>query len=672
MISPRDIFRLLPDGIQKNLKSKLNARAVKLREINAAKKLEELAQNLSANVFTNINNLDDWEKRKHILRLELTNLLGIDQLSDIGLKQATKTGILNKEKYTIEKWLFEYENSLYATANLYMPKNAGNSMPCVIYLCGHWPSLDGAKTGLQDRYLWYPENGLALLVIDPLGFGEINGIHHGTCRLNKWDWLSKGYTPAGAEVWNAMQLIDWLQKRSEIDINRLAVTGISGGGVMTQYLSAIDTRVKIAAASCSTYTIGHQVTNNLINGQCDCTYYHNIYQIDFPEVLALIAPRPFLILGGKKDDIFPPEGFRAAYSKVQKIFDYYPDGQSKVKLVESNEGHTDPPHFLEETRKWLCEGLNHEIPANSDYRYLTQQVESHRQLRVTSEYPKNAINTTIDARWGIIPASAGLNNKVDTGNRKEEIVKAIRNELFGWFPNGNNIFNPKKSISSGGFLGDWTNFNEFTISTESDVEISVKLCLPKEAGNTIPLLVWIKEVKDNVYFPDVDVFFPFLRSHALLIINPRFTEEYLSPNDYTRIERTSAILGRSIATQQIWDVLQALRWIKGQNHFHIQSTGIYGEGNMAIAALYAALLEPTISHVIMKSPPETHQRGPAIPMILRYADIPEIAACVAPARLTLINDINNLYPKVLPYFETMDCTNHINSVNSITELFPTR
>ena len=63
--------------------------------------------------------------------------------------------------------------------------------------------------------------------------------------------------PAGAEVWNAMRMMDWLEQRPEVDPNRFAVTGISGGGVMTQYLTAMDERVKVAAASCSTYTIGH-------------------------------------------------------------------------------------------------------------------------------------------------------------------------------------------------------------------------------------------------------------------------------------------------------------------------------------------------------------------------------------------------------------------------------
>jgi len=664
----RNLFRLLPGSIQKNLKVTLNARAVNQRELNADKKLTELALHLSANALSQSANTNEWEQRKTQLKAQLTFMLGIEHLTNVTLSKATLTGTIDREKYSIEKWLFEYSNGLYSTTNLYVPKNTPAPLPCVLYLCGHWPSLDGAKTGLQDRYLWYPENGFVLMVVDPLGYGEINGIHHGTCRLNKWDWLSKGYTPAGAEVWNAMRMMDWLAQRPEVDPNRFAVTGISGGGVMTQYLTAIDERVKVAAASCSTYTIGHQVSNNLINGQCDCTYYPNIYHADFPEVLALIAPRPFLILGGKKDDIFPPEGFRAAYNEVKKVYGLYPDGLSKVKLVESNEGHTDPPHFLEETRKWICKWLNHELPATSNYQYLTTDVRSKTDLRVTNHYPKNAINTIIDHTWGVT-AEKNAAAKTDNLNRKrEQLLYDIRNHIFSWFPKTNPGFNYKRTVTSGGILGEWTNFTEFTICTETGVDVLVKLCIPNEIPASLPLMVWVKDTSDNVYFPDVDEFFPFLRTHALLIINPRFSEKYLSPNDYTRIERSSAILGRSIAAQQVWDVLQVIKWVQEQKEYNFSNINIFGKDRMAIVALYAALLEESIAQVMMKSPPETHLKEPAIPMILRYADIPELTSLVAPRQVSIIHDINNLFAKTRPYFNASAHTEKVNTYATITEI----
>ena len=647
----------------KFIKPSYNFLVIHRREKKAINAISNAGLKLSKNAFRNVDSLSVWKHRRPEIKHNLAFMLGIECLETESLSNATFKGVIENSSYVIEKWLFEYSNGIYSSANLYIPKNNGSKFPCVVYLCGHWPSLDGAKTGFQDRYLWYPENGFILLVIDPLGFGEIPGIHHGTCRLNKWDWISKGYTPAGVEVWNAMRMVDWLSKREEADINRLAVTGISGGGVMTQYLSALDDRVKVAVASCSTYTIGNQISKNLINGQCDCTFYQNIYGIDFPEVLALIAPRPFLVLGGRKDDIFPPEGFREAYQQVKKVYDLFDNNfQTRLKLVESNEGHTDPPHFLEETRKWICTWLNHEIKGGLDYNYINSELELPERLRVTDTYPVDALNSFIDNYW----QKDCIRPDQFTAQRKEYILNVIKERIFSWFPLNKEPIIARNAKQSGGMLGEWSNYTAYTISTESGIDILVQLSLPKKIHSKIPLLVWVKSNEDHVYFPDVDEFFPFIKTHALLIINPRFSEKYLSPDRYAEVERSSALIGRSIATQQVWDVLRAIEWVKSQGSFN--DISIFGKGKMAIVSLYAAVLEDSIGHLVMTTPPDTHLKGPAIPFILRFTDIPEMLALMAPRKVYIINDNCQLLTKTKPYFTFLSQENKIKEYQSVAQL----
>ena len=55
-------------------------------------------------------------------------------------------------------------------------------------------------------------------------------IHHGTYREGRWWWHSRGYTPAGVECLNGIRGIDYLISRPDVDPERIAVTGISGGG----------------------------------------------------------------------------------------------------------------------------------------------------------------------------------------------------------------------------------------------------------------------------------------------------------------------------------------------------------------------------------------------------------------------------------------------------------
>ncbi len=71
-----------------------------------------------------------------------------------------------------------------------------------------------------------------------------------------WHWLSLGYTSAGTEVWNAIRALDYLETPPEVDVKRIGVTGISGGGAITWYPAAVDDRIAAAAPVCSTITFG--------------------------------------------------------------------------------------------------------------------------------------------------------------------------------------------------------------------------------------------------------------------------------------------------------------------------------------------------------------------------------------------------------------------------------
>ena len=52
--------------------------------------------------------------------------------------------------------------------------------------------------------------------------------HHGLYRYDLWWWNSRGYTPAGVEVWNVIRALDYLETRPEIDASKFGITGRSG------------------------------------------------------------------------------------------------------------------------------------------------------------------------------------------------------------------------------------------------------------------------------------------------------------------------------------------------------------------------------------------------------------------------------------------------------------
>jgi len=79
-------------------------------------------------------------------------------------------------------------------------------------------------------------------------------------------------------------------------------------------------------------------------------------------------------------------------------------------------------------------------------------------------------------------------------------------------------------------------------------------------------------------------------------------------------------------TMRIWDIrrgIQALRGIEGgaRPKLWLQASGV-----MAGNALYASLYEKDIHRLDLHDLPSTHQNGPEMLNVLRFTDLPQIAA----------------------------------------------
>lgn len=665
------MLQLLPHCVLCRAKAWRDHRRCRLRHQHAVAHLISLAAELSSRCLQDIQTLDDWERERPILRQQLLWMLGLDPLPvRVGLN-AQITGVVERPTYRIEKLVFESQPGLLVTANLYVPANASQPVPCVIYLCGHWPQALGAKVGYQDRYLWYPAHGFACLVVDPLGFGEIPGIHHGTNQLNFWHWLSLGYTPAGVEVWNAMRALDWLETRPEVDATRVGVTGISGGGVMTQYFAALDDRVAAAGPSCSTYTTGTQVAANLIPQQCDCTFYPNIFGMDFPIVAALVAPRPLIIFGGRKDPIFPPAGFREAFRRAKWVYDLYgaaPDGSPRIRLVESPSGHTDPPEFLRECRLWMMKWL---------------QVEPERALHVAGDeapspeppetlaciesMPATATNFHVHQTWIKVQEPRVPEDAVTWEKRRQEITIIIKDQVFWWFPNSEMPYRAQRLRNSGGYAGEFATFGEYEFETEPGVTIRAHVLRPKSQASPAPLLVWVKRPSEHVSFPDLDEFLPLVPSTTLLILTPRFADRPLAGSEFSRIERTAALTGRTVAANRVWDVLRAIAWVGDEFGVAADDVEVYGRGEAGVIGLYAAILESRIQHLILRDPPGSHRHGPALLTILRHTDIPQVAGAIAPRRLSFLEPLNPAFEWTRRAYELVGAGESFSVTASLAE-----
>ncbi|HYV28926.1 MAG TPA: acetylxylan esterase [Candidatus Eisenbacteria bacterium] len=611
------------------------------RHAMATNQLKRITAEMSARCLNDIRSLDDWNKQRSELRRQLLEMLGLDPLPKRTPLKTQITGRLERNTYRIEKIVFQSSPGLYVTGNFYVPKGVTKPVPTILYLCGHSPHPLGAKFHYQDRAIWFASHGYPCLVLDTLEFAEISGVHHGTHDLNMWNWFSLGYTPAGVEVWNAICAVDYFETRPEVDKSHIGLTGISGGGAMTWYTAAVDERIAAAAPVCSTFTWGSQAEHWVARGQCDCIYYNNTYAWDFPVVGALIAPRPLLMLSGQKDTIFPPDGYHAVFQRAKKVYDLYADGNSeRIREVDDNVEHSDPPLFLREARQWMQHWLKSD-PAPLPIETNKPPKETAEALACLTQLPADAINYKIQNQFTALANLKKPSSRAAWERRREEIKAQLKEKTFRWFPTEKIPFDTKAMKGGGSWAVryGYADYKDVSFQSEPGVRIRAQIYAPKNRPVEAPLLIWVKRVEDSFYGSDVDEVLPLLGRYTVLILNPRLTEQSMTAAEYTEVERTATWSSRTIAAMQVWDILRAVEWAADEEKISGSSISLYGKGDMGIAALYAALFDGRIKQIILNDPPASHWQRPALLNVLRVTDIPEVAGALAPRLLASLTKL---------------------------------
>ncbi len=607
-----------------------------------------------------LENVTDWTQTQADLRRQLFEMLGLQPLPARSDLKAEITGSTERDGVIVENIVFQSRPGLYVTANFYRPAQQDGPLPTILYVCGHGGSkIDGVSYGNKVTYQhhgnWFAKHGYTCLILDTLQLGEIEGKHHGTHNLGRWWWNSRGYTPAGVEAWNGIRALDYLETRPEVDKEKFGVTGRSGGGAYTLWIAALDERIKVAAPVAGITSMQNHVVDGCIEGHCDCMFMVNTFRWDFPLVTALIAPRPLMILNTDKDNIFPLDGVVDVYMKTRGVYEAMGAPQNLgLALYEGPHKDTQPlrvPAFHWFERHFKGIEIGDEIADTTAPKPFTPQ-----ELKVLKEIPTNERNTFIDDYFTKrVPENWKLPESADDWQSESALIlNRLRNRsLRGWPAEGEAL----ELSADFEAIQDGIALRRFSFVSQSGIRLPLYLATPAGTALADLDLVVLNALDEEGWTsllatygaafpeafpgatlpePDKDAYESEKGLHAsqkwgMLYLPPRGigpTAWTTDPKEQTHIRRRFALLGQTLDTMRIWDIrrgIQALRAIEGGEQ---PKLWLQGSGVMAGNALHAALFEKGIHRLDLHDLPRSYQEGPEILNVLRFAEIPQIAAMV--------------------------------------------
>jgi cephalosporin-C deacetylase-like acetyl esterase len=308
-----------------------------------------------------IHTVAEAERRKQSVRQTLLSLIGgLPEYS--GPLNASITGRIQTENYTIEKVIFESLPGFYVTANLYRPNLAGR-YPGVLLQAGH--TQEGKPEG-QRLAANLALKGFVVLAFDPVGQGEREQTYDR--RIDRALAVSSvpEHIHAGAQsiligqsvaryfIWDAKRALDYLVSRPEVDPARLGAVGCSGGGALTAFIGALDARVRAVAPAC--FINSYRLLFAGANPDSEMSLPQLLVSgLDMADYVELSAPTPWLILA-TDGDYFTPAGARLVYDEARRWFGLY-GAEDKVRLFIGGGPHGTPLETREAMYEWMIRWL---------------------------------------------------------------------------------------------------------------------------------------------------------------------------------------------------------------------------------------------------------------------------------------------------------------------------
>lgn len=575
-----------------------------------------------------------WARRTFVERIG-----GLPERTPLELRT---TGAFERDGYRLEKIVYQSRPGLFVTANLYLPRTGAARHPGVLFQMGH-SAAGKADPGYQRCCQGLARLGYVVLAFDPMGQGERSVGSAGPTQQHSAagrQMLLLGETVTAMQLWDAIRSLDVLAARPEVDPQRLASTGQSGGGTLTMFLAAADERLAAAAVS-SGNTENFATRPFLPPGSTDDAEQDLIASAprDFDrwDLLWPIAPKPLLVATSARDffGTYSPSyaaSGREEFARLKRAYEILGAG-GKLGAAE-----TPLPH-----------GLSYSLRV-AIYDWFDRHLQGGQGVKEEPPTaPEAAATLWCGATGDTVRDFAAKTPFALAAARAREIrtpdAPADLRLLLGMTPQDSSTLTVCGSTPSRD-----CEIRAVEVNSAPRVWAPAWLFLPKTAWKRL-LLVLEPNGRNGRWHED-DLY-PQLAAAGIAVcamdvrgvgdLAPQFSPGAAgyerSHQEEEEYAWASLILGHSLLGQRTADIIAMARALAAA--YPQASVAVAARDKMTVPALCAAALEPRIAKLylarhlvswraILESETYSQPLANFIPGVLRATDLPQIAHSIAP------------------------------------------
>ncbi|HTM52203.1 MAG TPA: acetylxylan esterase [Bryobacteraceae bacterium] len=301
----------------------------------------------------------EWEARAAKLRKQILFAAGLEPMPERGPLAPEIFGRIENKDYSIEKVLLQTLPGYYLGGNLYRPLGKSGKFPAVLTPHGHWSygRLENQTLcSAPARAINLARQGYVVFAYDMVGYNDTMQTPHafGNPREQLWS-----FGPLGLQLRNSLRSVDFMQSLPDVDPDRIAMTGASGGGTQTFLATAVDDRIR--------YSAPVNMISAIMQGGSPCENAPGLrLGTSNLEIGAMMAPRPMLMIAATGD--WTRNTPREEYPALRSIYELY-DKASELEMIQ-----IDAPHnYNQQSREAMYRFFGKRVLGSSDEKQFAEK-----------------------------------------------------------------------------------------------------------------------------------------------------------------------------------------------------------------------------------------------------------------------------------------------------------